>query len=404
MADRKDIFLQKENLLNLLSDLKDAETGQRGYIITGTEDYLEPYHAALQTVDIRLQSLLESSVSFSGQRSLLQELNRLVLLKLDLLRNGIEIRRQQGFDAAQKIIKMNEDKRIMDNIRVVTDQLLSNYNSMWKQIDLDIGRLAIQATWLNFISGLFAGCLITLYSFLFYRDTQKSREVESQLRQMDNLNKAILDSSKQLIMTTNAQGRITFFNKEAEKTLGYEASTVVGGISILDFYAHSTRVGTPEERSRIETFKRSEFDTLVAASKYLIWTDSERVMKRKNGQLLSCSQTITALRDENNEIKGYLFIGSDLTDYKKWEKDLRNAREAIETAQLSQNQFLVSLSHDLKVPLNLTMNFSSLLMKNIGGNLTDQEISYASRIHDNCQSILNLINRMVEASKSEINS
>jgi PAS domain S-box-containing protein len=268
---------------------------------------------------------------------------------------------------------------------------------------LDIGRLAIQATWLNFISGLFAGCLITLYSFLFYRDTQKSREVESQLRQMDNLNKAILDSSKQLIMTTNAQGVITFFNKEAEKTLGYEASTVVGSMSILDFYAHSTRVGTPEERSRTETFKRSEFDTLVAASKYLIWTDSERVMKRKNGQLLSCSQTITALRDENNEIKGYLFIGSDLTDYKKWEKDLRNAREAIETAQLSQNQFLVSLSHDLKVPLNLTMNFSSLLMKNIGGNLTDQEISYASRIHDNCQSILNLINRMLVASKSEIN-
>ncbi len=358
----------------------------------------------MQTIDFRLQSLLGSSVSFSGQRSLLQELNRLVQLKLDLLRNGIEIRRQHGFDAAQKIIKMNEDKRIMDNIRVVIEQLLSNYNSRWKQIDSDIGILARQATWLNIISGLFAGCLITLYSFLFYRDTQKSRKVESQLRQMDNLNKAILDSSKQLIMTTNAQGVITFFNKEAEKTLWYESSTVVGSMSILDFYAHSTRVGTPEEQSRTENFKRSEFDTLVAASRYLIWTDSERVMRRKNGQLLYCSQTITALRDENNEIKGYLFVASDLTDYKKWEKELRSAREAIETAQLSQSQFLVSLSHDLRVSLNSTMNFSSLLMKNIVGNLTDQEISYASRIHDNCQSILNLINRMLEVSKSEINS
>jgi CheY-like chemotaxis protein len=145
----------------------------------------------------------------------------------------------------------------------------------------------------------------------------------------------------------------------------------------------------------------TEFEALVAQSRYFLWVDSEWIMKKKNGTLFPGSFSITVLRNEANTITGYLFIGSDIENYKRWEQELREAQEAIDTAQISKNRFLTSLNHELKAPLNSISNFANLLLKNIGGNLKDLELTYAARIKENCHSMLNLINEILDMSKHE---
>src|SRR5690242_7889283 len=93
LMNGRELRTERENLITLLSDLKDAETGQRGYIITGEDAYLEPYYIALQTIDEHLRTLNRDLSSFYKQKSLLLELSHLIKLKLEELNDRIEIRR-----------------------------------------------------------------------------------------------------------------------------------------------------------------------------------------------------------------------------------------------------------------------------------------------------------------------
>lgn len=398
---RREMIQQRENLLLLLSDFKDAETGQRGYIITGFHDYLDPYYQALKNIEEHYR-LLETGLSTPRDYSFFQELSRLMQLKLDELNDRIQIRNSQGFEAARVKVADREGKRYMDYIRLLVDEMLIVQDQRLKAQEESIKTWSDRSFWLNLLAGILNIFLVGLFSFLFYRDAKKLTQVKQQFKETYGLQEAILNNAKQVIMTTDMQGVVTSFNKGAEKALGYRADEVIGKMSILTFYSRSKMEGKVQEiTAKTAQFHHSEFETLVAPSRYLVWTDAEWIMKKKNGVLFPCLQSITALRDQLEGVKGYLFIGSDLTDRKKGEQDLQSARQAIEAVQLSKNQFLASFSYDLKAPLNSIMNLSQLLMRNLGGNLKEQEITYATRISDNCRAILNLLNEMLIVSKQE---
>lgn len=397
----REVRSQREDLNALLSNIKDAETSQRGYVITGNDDYLEPYYMVLQIIDEQMRVLQKNLAYSYEQKSLLQDLFHLIKLKLNELSDNIETRRTQGFEAARKKMLTNEGKEYMDSIRGTMAQLINNQTQEIHTHTLIVEGLVQKSFLLNLWSGIISSFLITLFSFLFYRDTKELAKVKRQFKQTSDLYKAILDSAKQMIITTDTSGRVTSFNKGAEKSLGYRAEDVVDKFFILQFYDPENVRSKAEELARTKHIQYSDFDALVASSRYFIWFDSEWMMKKKNGEVFPSSQTITALRNESNSITGYLIIGSDVSDYKRWEQELKETQEAIEIAQLSKNQFLASLNHEIRAPLNTIMNFASLLIKNAGGNLKDLEIAYAARIRDSCQAMLNLINEIVDISKRE---
>ncbi len=398
----RDLRTQKEEMIILLSDIKDAETGQRGYAITGSENYLQPYYMALQTIDEHFRILSKNLSPFPKQQILLEDLSRLIKLKLAELQDVINTRRTQGFEAAQKKVQSGEGKQYMDQIRTVMNEIFNNQN---QEIEGNVQKveLLIQKSFLlSLLGGIISSVLISVFSLMFYRDSVELARVKKQFRQTNDLYKAILDSAKQMMVTTDTTGVITSFNKAAEKVLGYKADEVTNQLSVLDLYDRKELRNKAEElKSKTKPMQYTDFDTLVASSRYLIWIDSEWTMRKKNGTLFSSSQTITALRDEANTITGYLIIGSDTSEHKRWEQELKEAQEAIELAQLSKNRFLASFNHEFQAPLNTMMKFSSLLMKNVGGNLTDLEIAYATRIRDNCQAMLSLMNEIIDLSKRE---
>ena|SRR5579862_8502770 len=106
-------------LADMLSELKDAETGQRGYLLTGEESYLEPYKATLTTLKTSLDDVKKLTADNPDQQRRLATIGSLADSKLAELKQTIDLRRTQGFDAALKVVLTNEGKTLMDQLRNV---------------------------------------------------------------------------------------------------------------------------------------------------------------------------------------------------------------------------------------------------------------------------------------------
>lgn len=101
---------------DFLSDLKDAETGQRGYVITGDEAFLQPYLSARDNLDSRLQNLRQL-VEIEKAKQHLDAIVPLTKAKLEELAQVIELRRNHNEVAAQNFVKNGRGKQLMDAIQ-----------------------------------------------------------------------------------------------------------------------------------------------------------------------------------------------------------------------------------------------------------------------------------------------
>ena len=112
-----------EHSERLLSEMKDAETGQRGFVITGDESYLEPYATGSAAVADTISELRELTAENPVHQKRFAEMEALVAGKLEELRQTIGLRRARGFEGARKDILRGEGKRQMDELRGVIAQI-----------------------------------------------------------------------------------------------------------------------------------------------------------------------------------------------------------------------------------------------------------------------------------------
>jgi CHASE3 domain sensor protein len=109
----------RTELADLLSQLKDAETGQRGYLITGSDGYLEPYQAAVAAIKLTLADVKNIAADNPNQQRRLAAISSLIDSKIEELKETVDLRRTQGFDAALKVVLTNAGKTLMDQIRTI---------------------------------------------------------------------------------------------------------------------------------------------------------------------------------------------------------------------------------------------------------------------------------------------
>ncbi len=107
----------------LLSTLKDAETGQRGYLITGEITYLEPYTQALARTDGEINEAMRLTVDDPLQQERIRRFSILSHKTFEELAQTIALRRDQGEDAARAVVATNVGDNIMAQLRMLTADL-----------------------------------------------------------------------------------------------------------------------------------------------------------------------------------------------------------------------------------------------------------------------------------------
>lgn len=383
--DRRDLFLENENLVLLLSAIQDTETGQRGYIITGDESYLEPYNSGLTKTDQYLQKLKQNDL----------ELLSLIQAKFDELKNSIQVRKEKGLAASQEIVKTGKGKEYMDRVRLWINQSIQKNHTNLDEKEREVYQKTLQAIWATLIGSIISIGLTSLYVYLIYKDALKRRTIEDQLKQVYHLQTAIFDSMSQYAITVNSEGLITSFNPGAEKLLGYSKEEVANHLSILDLY--DTNLAARLAGGSKETI----FAKFIASEKINSETATEWILKGKDGKLIPCLQTITSLQNPEDGRPIYLFIGTDMTERKNWEKHMQKALAAADAANIAKSKFLANISHDLRTPLNSIIGFSNILHKNKSQHLQEQELMYVEKVLNNGKYLLSLINEILDLSKIE---
>ncbi len=168
-------------LTGTLSTMTDAETGQRGYIITGDEHFLEPYSRAILQINDHILRLTELIRNQPAQLQRLPELQRAIVRKLENMRTTINIRREQGFEAVQRVVATRQGNAEMDEIRRIIGEM-EQVQRQHLQRRLDAAQTdAHEATLI--LSGLtiFNFALLPLIYVLYRRDILARRRVSEAL-------------------------------------------------------------------------------------------------------------------------------------------------------------------------------------------------------------------------------
>src|SRR5260221_5667454 len=165
----------QSTLHEVMTLIVDAETGQRGYLLTGKEDYLAPYTAAVPKVDIVFSRLREALVvnGTPAQRETLGRMNSLVGKKLAELEAAIAVFKNDGTQASQAWLETGIGKRAMDDIRAEVDQMTATHR---RQLDEATARWAADVAFARLgmeLMTAFTVALLLVVWLLARRDAQQ---------------------------------------------------------------------------------------------------------------------------------------------------------------------------------------------------------------------------------------
>ncbi len=222
---------------------------------------------------------------------------------------------------------------------------------------------------------------------------------EHALHETNALQKAILQGANYSIISTDPKGIIRTFNNTAERLLGYRAEEIVG-LRTLEFIHDPAEVALRAEElsEELGVPVSAGFDAFIAKAKLGQPDEREWTYLRKDGTRFPVMLSVTSLADERGVITGYVGIAYDMTERKRAEKDLLEAKEQAEAANRAKSDFLATMSHEIRTPMNGIIGMSSLLLDS-KVDPTQQEMAEAVR--NSGEALMTIIEDILDFSKIE---
>jgi PAS domain S-box-containing protein len=223
-------------------------------------------------------------------------------------------------------------------------------------------------------------------------------EVQRQaaLLQAGALQNAILNSANFSIIATDAKGIIQLFNVGAERMLGYQAADVVNRINPSDIHdPEEVKARAAALSIELATTIAPGFEALAFKASRGIEDSYQLTYIRKDGSRFPAIVSVTALRDAQGAILGYLLIGTDNSVRKQIESELQNAKAVAEKANLAKSQLLSQMSHELRTPLNAILGFAQVMATGAPSPTPSQKRSL-DQIQKGGWYLLELINEILD--------
>lgn len=409
--------------------LAEAAAGVRGYALTGQERFLEPYRKAEADLPATM-ARLDSAIEDEEVRTRFNRINDLTTRKREGLRGIVALAEQfgpRGGDTAVIERALVANKIVLDDMRREIDLLQQRERVLLterSELAQDARSRFLSLTGISAVIGLL-GSLAAVYLFstgivrrvqmleanaellargealnfmplerdelgqLAQRLSRASallRAREQDLRDSEERFRLVVQEVRDYgIFALDPEGRVISWNLGAQRIKGWEAEEVLGD-HFSRFYPTETRDYMPHEM-------------LVRATQSGTAED-EGWRLRKDGSRFWANVVITALHDEHGELRGFAKVTRDMTERRRTEEVLRQAREEAIAANLAKSEFLSRTSHELRTPMGAILGFGQLLELD-EDQLAPRHREGVQQIMKAGRHLLSLINDLLDISSIE---
>jgi PAS domain S-box-containing protein len=306
----------------LIIGLTDAETGQRGYLLTGLDSYLEPFTKANAEIPGLIDQMIKAAGAeqpAAGQAKLLAGLAR---DKVAELHKTIALRREQGLDAAIETVRTHQGKLTMDSIRTLGESMTTEAENSLAKHRQAVGDFAFRSLWLT-ITGLAGLLLVTVFlQQTVDRGIQVRDQLAGDLDQAKQKLEVTLMSIGDGVIASDEKGRVTLMNTVAEELTGWTRHEAEG--LPVDTIFH---IVNEETRAIVESPVAKVLRTGVSAS-----LANHTVLIGKQGQKIPIDDSGAAIRDRSHQLLGVVLVFRDITKRRaqeiqidKWQRIFQKA-------------------------------------------------------------------------------
>jgi len=421
--------------------LKDAESGSRGYLITGDEEYLAPYEKARQDIPAEFSQLQELINDNSPQKKRVEELRAIIFKRLAILEQGVELHRALSTDSAKMLIRGGSGQAVMNEIRAIAAEMQRDEKSLldqrvatWKQNAVRAKEAAIFASTLDLTLLLLTFRFVTREQRLRAKaDASNDRLQRLQLisdvgltrLSLKELTREMLDRVCKVI---NVDCAVLCMLRDHELRIDHAR-----GISIPHGKIIQIRPDGPIDRAAqgrnvvvIEDAPNSslpieELRQEMSALLIMPLVAGEKVI----GVLLAGRRAAHPFVDQDREmlslIADRIALSLDRANAYEAERSARKLAETraeevktlntelegrvrLRTAELEVSNreleaFSYSVSHDLRAPLRTVDGFSLALEEDYGTHLDETARNYLQRIRASVQHMGQLIDALLQLSR-----
>jgi len=308
-----------------LSALRDAEAGQRGYLLTGEAEYLKPYLASIATVRSRLGQL-ERLTATNSQKGRVAEMRRLTSAKLDELGETIRLAESGDRAAALAMVQSGEGQRLMEQIRQLAAQIGRDERTELHNRVEEAADAARRAREVAITGAVLLLALLLAFLSLVRSDLTGRRRAEVQARESEAELRTTLRSIGDAVIATDREGRITFLNPVAEQLTGWTEADASGldANQVFHIVNEDTRELAESPISR------------VLREGVIVGLANHSVLISKDGREIPIADSGAPIREPAGQITGVVLVFRDLSEERgairaaqKWAAMVTSSQHAI---------------------------------------------------------------------------
>ncbi|BBP05251.1 hypothetical protein TPL01_23980 [Sulfuriferula plumbiphila] len=213
-------------------------------------------------------------------------------------------------------------------------------------------------------------------------DNTARKLVEEKLRWTEESFRLMVESvTDYAIVMLDPEGRVVSWNAGAERIKGYHEEDIVGQHFSRFYLGEDVNNGKP----------RRDLEAVMANGRF----EDEGWRVRKDGSRFWANVVYTAIRDQLGNLRGFAKLTRDLTERRQVEAALTDAKSAAEKANLAKSDFLSSMSHELRSPLNAILGFAQLMESDSPPPTSSQQASIEQILKGGWY-LLELINEILD--------